>query len=79
MTSQQNRILDTLIYFLGRYKSSVFKSESQSGFEEIVFDQMIGAVKDLKEENHRLSKLSKPEILKGGLNDETGRSNNETD
>ena len=71
MTSQQNRILDTLIYFLGRYKSSVLKSESQSGFEEIVFDQMIGAVKDLKEENLRLSKLSKPEILKGGLNDET--------
>ena len=71
MTSQQNRILDTLIYFLGRYKSSVLKSESQSGFEEIVFDQMIGAVKDLKEEIHRLSKLSKPEILKGGLNDET--------
>jgi hypothetical protein len=71
MTSQQNNVLDTLIYFLERYKSSALKSESQSGFEEIVFGQMIGTIKDLREENHRLSKLSKPAVLKGGLNDET--------
>ena len=71
MTSQQNRVLDTLIYFLERYKSSALKSESQSGFEEIVFGKMIETVKALREENCRLSKLSKPEILKGGLKDET--------
>jgi len=70
MTSQQSRVLDTLIYFLERYKSSALKSESQSGFEEIVFGQMIKTIKELREENHRLNKLSKPAVLNGGLNDE---------
>ena len=65
MTRQQSKILDTLIYFLERYKSSVMKSESQTGFEELVFSQMIDTVNDLREENNRLNELNKPKILKG--------------
>ena len=70
MTRQQSKILDTLIYFLELYKSSVMKSESQTGFEELVFSQMIDTVNDLREENKRLNELNKPKILKGEGEDE---------
>ena len=64
MTSKQERILETLIYFLERYKKAVVKSESATGFEDMVFDQMIESVKELQEENKRLNELNKPKILK---------------
>ena len=67
MTSKQERILDTLIYFLKRYKKAVVKSESATGFEDLVFDQMIDTINELKEENERLSNLNKPKILSGGI------------
>jgi hypothetical protein len=69
MTSKQERILDTLIYFLKRYKKAVVKSESATGFEDLVFDQMIDTINELKEENERLSNLNKPKILSGGINE----------
>ena len=65
MTSKQDRVINTLIYFLERYKKSVLKSEKQSGFEEMVFDEMIGVINELRDENHRLGKLNKPKIIKG--------------
>ena len=67
MTGKQERILDTLIYFLKRYKKAVVKSESATGFEDLVFDQMIDTINELKEENERLSNLNKPKILSGGI------------
>ena len=67
MTSKQERILDTLIYFLKRYKKAVVKSDSATGFEDLVFDQMIDTINELKEENERLSNLNKPKILSGGI------------
>ena len=70
MTRQQSKILDTLIYFLEKYKKTVMKSESQTGFEELVFSQMIDTVNDLREENKRLNELNKPKILKGEGEDE---------
>jgi ABC-type oligopeptide transport system substrate-binding subunit len=70
MTPKQDRILSTLVYFLERYKKASIKNESSTGFEDIVFDQMIDTVKELKDENKRLSQLNKPEVLKGGLKDE---------
>ena len=69
MTSKQERILDTLIYFLKRYKKAVVKSDSATGFEDLVFDQMIDTINELKEENERLSNLNKPKILSGGINE----------
>jgi hypothetical protein len=65
MTNKQRRILDTLVYFLNRYKQSILKSEQGTGFEELVFDQMIETIKELQEENIRLNELNKPKILKG--------------
>ena len=65
MTSKQEKILGTLIYFLERYKKSVMKSESSTGFEEMVFEQMIDTINEFVEENKRLSELNKPKILKG--------------
>ena len=65
MTSKQEKILGTLIYFLERYKKSVMKSESSTGFEEMVFEQMIDTINELVEENKRLNELNKPKILKG--------------
>ena len=65
MTRKQDRVINTLIYFLERYKKSVLKSEKQSGFEEIVFDQMIEAINELRDENKRLNALNKPKIIKG--------------
>ena len=70
MTSKQERILDTLIYFLKRYKKAVVKSDSATGFEDMVFDQMIDTINELKEENERLSNLNKPKILSGGIQEE---------
>ena len=67
MTSKQSRILETLIYFLERYKKAVTKSEQSTGFEDMVFDQMIETVKELREENERLNSLNKPKILSGGV------------
>ena len=69
MTSKQERILETLIYFLERYKKAVVKSESATGFEDMVFDQMIESVKELQEENKRLNSLNKPKILSGGIDE----------
>ena len=69
MTRQQEKILDTLIYFLERYKKAVTKSEQATGFEDLVFDQMIDTVKELQEENERLSSLNKPKILSGGIDE----------
>jgi hypothetical protein len=65
MTSKQERILETLIYFLEKYKKSAMKSENSTGFEEMVFEQMIDTVNELVEENRRLSELNKPKIIKG--------------
>ena len=65
MTDKQRRILDTLIYFLNRYKESILKSKQGTGFEELVFDQMVETIKELQEENIRLNELNKPKILKG--------------
>ena len=65
MTNKQRKILDTLIYFLNRYKQSILKSDQGTGFEELVFDQMIETIKELQEENIRLNELNKPKILKG--------------
>ena len=69
MTSQQEKILETLIYFLERYKKAVTKSDQATGFEDLVFDQMIDTVKELQEENDRLSNLNKPKILSGGIDE----------
>ena len=69
MTRQQEKILDTLIYFLERYKKAVTKSDQATGFEDLVFDQMIDTVKELQEENDRLSNLNKPKILSGGIDE----------
>jgi len=65
MTDKQRRILETLTYFLNRYKESILKSKQGTGFEELVFDQMIETIKELQAENIRLSELNKPKILKG--------------
>ena len=65
MTSRQEKIIGTLIYFLERYKKSVMKSESSTGFEEMVFEQMVETINELVEENKRLNELNKPKILKG--------------
>lgn len=69
MTSKQERILDTLIYFLERYKKAVVKSDQATGFEDLVFDQMIDTVGELREENERLNSLNKPKILSGGIDE----------
>ena len=69
MPSQQEKILDTLVYFLERYKKAVTKSDQATGFEDLVFDQMIDTVKELQEENDRLSSLNKPKILSGGIDE----------
>ena len=65
MTSKQERILETLIYFLEKYKKSAMKSKNSTGFEEMVFEQMIDTINELVEENRRLGKLNKPKIIKG--------------
>ena len=41
------------------------KSESSTGFEEMVFEQMVDTINELVEENKRLNELNKPKILKG--------------
>ena len=64
MTSKQMKIIGTLIYFLERYKKSVMKAEQSTGFEEMVFEQMVDTINELVEENKRLSELNKPKILK---------------
>ena len=69
MTRQQEKILDTLIYFLERYKKAVEKSDQATGFEDLVFDQMIDTVGELREENERLNSLNKPKILSGGIDE----------
>jgi len=69
MTRQQEKILDTLIYFLERYKKAVVKSDQATGFEDLVFDQMIDTVGELREENERLNSLNKPKILSGGIDE----------
>ena len=69
MTRQQEKILETLIYFLERYKKAVTMSDQATGFEDLVFDQMIDTVKELQEENDRLSSLNKPKILSGGIDE----------
>ena len=69
MTRQQEKILETLIYFLERYKKAVTKSDQATGFEDLVFDQMIDTVKELQEENDRLSSWNKPKILSGGIDE----------
>ena len=65
MTSKQNKVLDTLIYFLERYKKTAMKNDGGTGFEELVFNQMIDAINDLRDENKRLNDLNKPKIIKG--------------
>ena len=65
MTSKQEKILETIIYFLERYKKAVTKSESSTGFEDMVFTEMIDTIKEVRAENKRLSELNKPKILKG--------------
>jgi len=69
MTSKQEKILETIIYFLERYKKAVTKSESSTGFEDMVFTEMIDTIKELRAENKRLSELNKPKILKGEENE----------
>ena len=69
MTSKQEKILETIIYFLERYKKAVTKSESSTGFEDMVFTEMIDTIKEVRAENKRLSELNKPKILKGEENE----------
>ena len=69
MTSKQEKILETIIYFLERYKKAVTKSESSTGFEDMVFTEMIDTIKEVQAENKRLNDLNKPKILKGEDND----------
>ena len=69
MTRQQEKILDTLVYFLKRYKKAVTASESATGFEDMVFEQMIDTIGELREENDRLNNLNKPKILSGGIDE----------
>jgi len=64
MTSKQMKIINTLIYFLERYRKAVTKSESSTGFEDMVFTEMIDTIKEVQAENKRLSELNKPKILK---------------
>ena len=60
MTSKQEKILSTLIYFLERYKKSVMKSESSTGFEEMVFEQMVETINELVEgKDPLIAKLNK--------------------
>ncbi len=65
MNKRQDRILDTLIYFLDRYKNATASHKNASGFEDVVFGEMIETIKELREENHRLGNLNKPKIIKG--------------
>tara|TARA_R100000656_G_scaffold122936_1_gene98962 strand:- start:119 stop:322 length:204 start_codon:yes stop_codon:yes gene_type:complete len=65
VNSKQNKVLDTLIYFLERYKKTAMKNDGGTGFEELVFNQMIDAINDLRDENKRLNDLNKPKIIKG--------------
>ena len=53
MTSKQEKILETIIYFLERYKKAVTKSESSTGFEDMVFTEMIDTIKEVRAENKR--------------------------
>ena len=76
MTRQQSKILDTLVYFLKRYKKAVTASESATGFEDMVFEQMIDTIGELREENERLNSLNKPKVLSGGIN---GQDNEPTE
>jgi len=76
MTRQQSKILDTLVYFLKRYKKAVTASESATGFEDMVFEQMIDTIGELREENDRLNSLNKPKVLSGGIN---GQDNEPTE
>ena len=76
MTRQQSKILDTLVYFLKRYKKAVTSSESATGFEDMVFEQMIDTIGELREENERLNSLNKPKVLSGGIN---GQDNEPTE
>tara|TARA_R100000664_G_scaffold12799_1_gene20555 strand:- start:1208 stop:1441 length:234 start_codon:yes stop_codon:yes gene_type:complete len=76
MTRQQSKILDTLIYFLKRYKKAVTSSESATGFEDMVFEQMIDTIGELREENERLNSLNKPKVLSGGID---GQDNEPTE
>ena len=69
MTRQKEKMLDTLVYFLERYKKAVVKSDQATGFEDLVFDQMIDTVGELREENERLNSLNKPKILSGGIDE----------
>ena len=69
MTRQQEKILDTLVYFLERNKKAVTASESATGFEDMVFEQMIDTIGELREENDRLNSLNKPKILSGGIDE----------
>ena len=76
MNNKQNKILDTCIYFLDRYKKAVSKSDSQTGFEDMVFDQMIETIKELREEiadsglmSKELDKLLKGEPLTAKIGD----------
>ena len=69
MTSKQEKILSTVIYFLERYRKAVMKSESSTGFEDMVFTEMIDTIKEVQAENKRLSELNKPKILKGEDNE----------
>ena len=64
MTSKQEKILGTIIYFLERYRKAVMKSESSTGFEDMVFTEMIDTIKEVQAENKRLNELNKPKILK---------------
>ena len=73
MTRQQSKILDTLVYFLKRYKKAVTSSESATGFEDIVFEQMIDTIAELREEIERLNSLNKPKVLSGGIQYEEGK------
>jgi hypothetical protein len=76
MTRQQSKILDTLVYFLKRYKKAVTASESATGFEDMVFEQMIDTIAELREENDRLNSLNKPKVLSGGID---GQDNEPTE
>ncbi len=76
MTRQQSKILDTLVYFLKRYKKAVTACDSATGVEDMVFEQMIDTIAELREENDRLNSLNKPKVLSGGID---GQDNEPTE
>ena len=75
MNKKQDRILDTVIFFLEKYKKAVSNNDSATGFEDLVFQQMVETINELREENKRLNELNKPKVIPGGNNEHSESRN----